>query len=107
FCETFEEGPAPALGRAGELDPARWSVGRDTTDPAPTVFGVAFGVKPARLGACRPGLSDTVVLPESDVVVCEPTSTIATRHLLSANGSQNYGVLSHRIRQPFDFAGRT
>jgi hypothetical protein len=32
---------------------------------------------------------------------------VATRHLLTASGAQNYGLSTYRIRQPFDFEGRT
>ena len=104
FCDTFEAGPV-AGGRMGDLDPARWSVSRDGLDPAPTVNGAAFVVKPVRMPACRAGVP-AIALPDSDVAICDPTASIATRHLLTANGAQNYGMLSHRIRQPFDFAGR-
>jgi hypothetical protein len=105
FCETFEAGPA-AGGRAGELDPARWSVARG--EPySPSLFDDAFRVPPAQIGACRAGLSNTRVLPDSDVLVCDPTPTIPTRHALAAAAEQNYGLATYRIRQPFDFAART
>ena len=106
FCETFEAGPSPG-GRSGDLDPARWSVARSSPDPFPTVYGRAFAVMPSQIPPCRPGLTETVVLPDQDVLVCDLTATIPSRHLMTTNASQNYGVHSYRIRQPFDFAGRT
>jgi hypothetical protein len=46
-------------------------------------------------------------MPTRDTLVCDPTTGIGTRFLLTAVASQNYGVNAYRIRQPFDFAGRT
>jgi len=105
FCETFEAGPASG-GRAGELDPARWSVARGQPY-ASANFDDAIRVGPALIGACRTGLSNTRVLPDADVLVCDPTPAIATRHALATAAEQNYGLATYRIRQPFDFAGRT
>jgi len=53
------------------------------------------------------GLSGTRVLPDSDVLVCDPIPTIPTRHALATAAEQNYGLATYRIRQPFDFEGRT
>jgi hypothetical protein len=47
------------------------------------------------------------VLPDSDVLVCDPISAIPTRHALGTAAAQNYGLSTYRVRQPFDFAGRT
>jgi len=102
FCETFELGPT-AGGRAGELDPARWSAVRSAG--IDTAFG--GGIGKAELPQCRPGLTGALVLPDGDTVICDPTATIPTRHLLTATAAQNYGLNTYRIRQPFDFAGRT
>ena len=105
FCDTFESGPAQG-GRSGELDPAHWSVARG--EPySPSTFDDAYRVGPALIGACRAGLSNTRVLPDSDVLVCDPIPTIPSRHVLAAAAEQNYGLATYRIRQPFDFAGRT
>jgi hypothetical protein len=102
FCDTFEDGPKQG-GRAGELDPARWSAVRSAG--IDTAFG--GGIGKGLIGQCRPGLTDTMVLPDDDTVICDPTPTIATRHLLTVTAAQNYGLNTYRIRQPFDFAGRT
>ena len=90
-------------GRAGELDPARWSAVRSAG--IDTAFG--GGIGKAELPQCRPGLTGALVLPDGDTVICDPTATIPTRHLLTATAAQNYGLNTYRIRQPFDFAGRT
>lgn len=105
FCEDFEAGPA-AGGRSGELDPARWSVARGEPYNS-SQLDDAFHVGPALIGDCRADLSNTRVLPDHDVLVCDPTATIPTRHALAAVAEQNYGLAAYRIRQPFDFAGRT
>jgi hypothetical protein len=106
FCETFETGPAAGGGRSGELDPAHWSVARGQPY-ASANFDDAIRVGPALIGACRAGLSNTRVLPDADVLVCDPTPAIPTRHALATAAEQNYGLATYRIRQPFDFAGRT
>lgn len=105
FCEDFEAGPA-AGGRSGELDPARWSVARGTPYNS-AQFDDAFRVGPALIGDCRADLSNVRVLPDHDVLVCDPTPTVPTRHALAAVAEQNYGLATYRVRQPFDFAGRT
>ena len=106
FCDTFEAGPA-AGGRAGELDPARWSVARGAPYNSAS-FDDAFRIGPgadrrlprrsleharlARRG--RAGL-------RSDARRSPPATSLATA------AEQNYGLATYRIRQPFDFAGRT
>jgi hypothetical protein len=105
FCDTFEDGPK-AGGRSGELDPTFWSVVRGIPGNA-SIFGEAVQIGPALIGKCRADLSDTTVLPDSDVMVCDPIDTIPTRHALGTAAAQNYGLSTYRIRQPFDFAGRT
>ena len=74
---------------------------------SPSTFDDVIRVGPALIGACRAGLSNTRVLPDSDVLVCDPTATIPTRHALATAAEQNYGLATYRVRQPFDFAGRT
>ncbi len=114
FCETFESGPAPLndRGRGGELSRTRFSASRYAPSLS-TGDGVTFWVWEAELGmlpgepaSCR---SDVVgfLLPTRDTLICNPTPSIGSRYLLTAVGSQNYGSNAYRIRQPFDFAGRT
>jgi len=105
FCDTFETGPAQG-GRSGELDPVRWSVARGQPYSSAN-FDDAIRIGPALIGACRADLSNTRVLPDSDVLVCDPIATIPSRHVLATAAAQNYGLHTYRIRQPFDFAGRT
>lgn len=104
FCDDFEEGPSDG-GRSGELDPARWAVLRG--GPGDTAYENAFRVGPGRAPTCRPDVTGRVVGPDDDVFVCEPTEVVSSRHLVTVVGSQNYGVHGYRIRQPFDFVGRT
>lgn len=114
FCETFESGPAPPgdRGRGHELSRTRFSLTRYAPSLS-TGDGQAFWVWDAELGQ-MPGEPDVcrgdlpALLPvTSDTWICEPSATIGSRYLLSAVGSQNYGTNAIRIRQPFDFAGRT
>jgi hypothetical protein len=51
-------------------------------------------------------LPDRVLSP-NDTLICDPTKSVPTRHLHTATAAQNYGLSSYRIRQAFDFAGRT
>jgi hypothetical protein len=104
FCDTFDR-PVGAPGRAGELDHKLWS-GARVQPQFPTGDGLATGILPATLPACRPGLPAKVG-PDQDTLVCEPTAEVKTNHLLVAVAAQNYGQNAYRIRQPFDFAGRT
>ena len=105
FCDTFENGPSTG-GRSGELDPAHWSVVRGMPTQTSS-FDDAFRIGPALIGQCRAGLSNARVLPDSDVLVCDPTPAIHSRHALATAAAQNYGLSTYRIRQPFDFTGRT
>ncbi len=104
FCDTFDA-PASVQGRAGELDARRWS-GSRAKHGLPSADGMAIAMGTATIPPCRAGIPATVLLPQ-DALVCDPTSAIQSRHLLVAAGMQNYGQHSFRIRQPFDFAGRT
>jgi hypothetical protein len=104
FCDRFDQRHASG-GRMGELDPARWSAGRVQPN-LPSGAGRAMPITAATLPACRPGLPARV-FPDQDTLICAPTAGIPNSHLLVAVAAQNYGQNSYRIRQPFDFAGRT
>jgi hypothetical protein len=104
FCDTFDA-PSANKGRAGELDVSKWSAGR-MKPQGPTGGGLAIGISKATVSGCRAGLR-AEVFPDGDTLVCDPSPSIASNHLLVAVGAQNYGQNSYRIRQPFDFAGRT
>jgi hypothetical protein len=104
FCDTFD-GPAVMKGRAGELDVSKWSAGRMKPQGPPREDLRSVSTRRrcplAARGLPAEGLSD------GDTLICDPSSSIASNHLLVAVGAQNYGQNSYRIRQPFDFAGRT
>ena len=106
FCETFDDVTAPGLGegRAGELDPRRWSGAR--MQPGLNFGESATPVRPATIPSCRADLP-AQVFPDRDALVCDGNDRIQSRHLLMAAAEQSYGQLSLRARQPFDFEGRT
>jgi hypothetical protein len=100
FCDNFSEGPSQG-GREGQLNPALWSVARivgnlNSTDLMP------FPSTP--VSACQSGV--TSVTPDNDIRVCDANSGHASQ-ILVAMSAQNYGFISMRPRQPFDFANRT
>jgi hypothetical protein len=103
-CDTFGA-PSTNRGRAGELDVQKWSAGR-MEPKTPTADGFSLGIGKATLPPCRPGLPPQV-FPDNDALICNASADIASNHLLVAVAAQNYGQNSYRIRQPFDFAGRT
>jgi hypothetical protein len=103
FCDTFDA-PSTMRGRAGDLDARRWSASHG--QPAPALGDDYIGIRTAPVPACRDGLPARVA-PGDDAIVCPPNAGIASSHLLVATAAQNYGQSSLRIRQPFDFEGRT
>lgn len=104
FCETFDR-PATSRGRAGQLEIARWSAGR-AAPQLPSGNGAATGIGPATLRPCRSDLP-AQALPPNDTLVCDANGALARPHLMMTVGAQDYGQNSLRIRQPFDFTGRT
>jgi len=104
FCDNFDA-PSNVRGRAGELDAGWWSVSRGQPQ-LPTSNGLAFSAGAATLPQCRSDLP-AQVFPSDDSPICDPTELVHSNHLLVAVGAQNYGQNSYRIRQPFDFSGRT
>lgn len=102
FCDTFGA-PATTRSRGGELDGVFWSGSRSFGQLSATR---ALGVGMASIPECRPDLPSEVGV-DQDALICEPTFDLMSRHLLVATASQFYGQNSYRIRQPFDFAGRT
>jgi hypothetical protein len=105
FCETFDA-PAGAATRAGELDPKRWSAARMCNIGGPSGDGEAVAIGTAKVPACRGDLP-AQVLPASDALICDGNPQVQSNHLLVLVAAQNYGQNSYRIRQPFDFDGRT
>jgi hypothetical protein len=105
FCETFDEGPSAVRGRAGDLDPTRWGVGRLSPQTYSLPGTIANPAPPAPVPPCRASLSATSVYPPNDTLICDPTATRSAQ-LMTAVSVQNYGMNSYLIRQPFDFQGR-
>jgi hypothetical protein len=102
FCDTFE-GPSSFNGRGRELDATFWSASR--------TFGQFSNTHPQAIGlalipTCRSGIGEQV-WPDQDTLICDPVPELASSHLLVAAAAQFYGQNGYRIRQPFDFAGRT
>jgi hypothetical protein len=105
FCENFDQGPSPVRGRAGDLDPNKWGVGR----LAPSDFSRGGAVNPVGLApipACRSTFSSRNVYPPDDTLVCDPSGSLSAQVMVAA-AIQVYGNNSYMIRQPFDFANRT
>jgi hypothetical protein len=104
FCETFNEGPSANNGRAGDLDPTKWTASRLSGD---IVSG--GGVNPqfvAPIPACRATFTQTNVYSPNDTLICDPSGS-KTSQLMTAAAIQEYGTNNYMILQPFDFAGRT
>ncbi len=104
FCDSFDA-PSSTSNRAGELDGKLWS-GARVQPQFPTNSGLAVGIMKATIPSCRSGIP-AEVFPDQDALICDPNDAIASNHLLVAVAAQNYGENSYRIRQPFDFEGRT
>jgi hypothetical protein len=99
FCETLA-GARPG-GHAGDLGDARWSVARLAGDNNSNVTLLRFPPTPA--SACKAGVTSTSA--DSDILVCDSASGHAGQFETTLS-AQNYGLLSLRPRQPFDFTGR-
>lgn len=121
FCDNFDQGPVAVVGRAGDLDPTKWSAAR--FHPEMTVNFAATPVRAAPISknsamypgnlfvaqlptSCRSSLGKTEVFPPFDTLVCDPLPG-GNRRLMTATSVQNYGNNSYMIQQPFDFTGRT
>jgi hypothetical protein len=104
FLETFSQ-PSATRGRAGDLDPTIWGVGRLTANGIST--DRVNKTRPATIpAACRATFAGgTSVYPPDDSLICDGTSTNPGT-LMSGIVIQNYGNHSYMIRQPFDIAGR-
>ncbi len=99
FCEDFSGGPNNG-GRSGDLNAARWSVGRYGPQNNPGVM--SFPSTPVQ--PCKAGVSN--VAPDDDILVCDGASGHVGQ-IETALSAQNYASLSMRPRQAFNFQGRT
>jgi hypothetical protein len=103
FCDNFDEGPAATSGRAGDLNPSKWTGGR--VAPLSVGGGAAWNTIIAPVPSCKASLPISGVYPDQDALICDPTGSYSAR-LMTPVAFQNYGLSSFMIRQPFDFAGR-
>lgn len=102
FCDTFDAPATSLTGRSYELDASRWSLARNAPDLGKPneIIGSAMILQ------CRSDIP-SAVSPPGDTRICNGNSAIQSNFLKTATGAQNYGSNAYRIRQPFDFAGRT
>jgi hypothetical protein len=104
FCDTFDEIAPAGLpeGRTGDLDPRRYAGERaEVTNYSQEAWAVPY----AATRPCRSGLGERVG-PEQDLLVCDGSDGIQSRHAMIVTAEQNYGQSGVRIRQPFDFFER-
>lgn len=99
FCDTFTT--VGTGGREADLDPAKWSVGRVVGEVASPSDVQPFPSTP--VAPCKTGVTTATV--DHDVLACNITGR--SGQIETALAAQNYGLLSMRPRQAFDFAGRT
>jgi hypothetical protein len=97
FCDTFTQ-PSPG-GRAGDLDDAKWSFSRLGFG-----CGTGFSFPPTPLNLC--GSWQTVDPGGPDSRFCKDENDVP--HWVEGfDDNHTFGYIAARIRQPFDFAGRT
>jgi len=101
FCDTFDV--AHPGGRGGDLNESRWSFSRAGSDSNPN-GGVLFRWLPVDVQFCRDTKRD--VLPDADSFFCG-TEFNESHHWMEAFTDTGYTYNSARIKQVFDFTGRT
>lgn len=110
FCEDFES-PQPG-GRGGDIDEKKWSVARwSMSDWALFARNPAFFDLPKNAvnSPTFCGMQFSGTLPPDDMKLCPGITSGATSTQFSellADGD-GFGLNSMRVRQPFDFTGRT
>jgi hypothetical protein len=121
FCDTFQT--IVGGGREGDLDPAKWSFTRMTSDVSPFPLTTSNTYHSALAQFCR---TTKKVQPDNDSFICGAQFGESNHWMETINDfgkydtsvrlpdgthpqiSQGYYVANaNRIRQPFDFAGRT
>jgi hypothetical protein len=102
FCDTFG-GASTVRSRGGELHGFFWSGSRSYSQLSATR---ALGIGSATIPECRPDVKDQV-FPDGDALICNPVFDLKSGHLLAASAAQYYGQNGYRVRQPFDFTGRS
>jgi hypothetical protein len=103
FCDNFNQ-PSSVRGRAGDLDPSKWGVGRLAPSDFSGFGPVVNPVKSSPIPQCRGSFAN--VYPPNDTLICDASGNRSAQ-LMTASRIQNYGNNSYMVRQPFDFAGRT
>lgn len=112
FCDNFEK-PSPG-GRGGDIDETQWSFARFGSGAGRFfVRGVSMSDDPALAETNVPTFCNQTfsgLLPPDDVKFCDGVDGggFASRQLNEAmNDNTGFGINSMRIRQLFDFTGRT
>ncbi|HEX2381547.1 MAG TPA: hypothetical protein VHI95_02845 [Acidimicrobiales bacterium] len=101
FCDTFQT--IVGGGRAGDLDPAKWSFTRATQANNPGA-GIVNNYLPFNAEFCR---ERQVRLAPSDSFICGEHFGESNHWMEGMTDGGSYMMNSLRARQPFDFAGRT
>lgn len=102
FCDTFDA-PFP-ITRSGQLDNSRWSVARVSSAHNPSQGNVDT-FYPTDAMFCKDPI--TGVRPPNDYFECGPQFGESNHFMEAINDKGQYVWDAARIRQPFDFAGRT
>lgn len=102
FCDTFD---TPfALSRSGELNPQIWSVARLSQNNNPSQGAVNTWAATDAMH-CK-DLIHGVTVPH-DFFECGPAYGESNHYMDAIDDAGAYVYNSARVRQPFDFAGRT
>ncbi len=101
FCDTFQT--VVGGGRAGDLDPAKWSFTRATQANNPSQ-GFINNYEPVDAEFCT---THQMRLADNDSFICGEQFGESNHWMEALNDGGSYVMNSLRARQPFDFAGRT
>jgi hypothetical protein len=103
FCDTFAL-PSEQGGRTGQLDPELWSVARVSEAVNPSQ-GLVNQFLPTEVMRCL--RRDYGIVVPNDYFFCGPEYGESMHWMEAFDDGENYVYNSARVRQPFDFAGRT
>ncbi|HZS21207.1 MAG TPA: hypothetical protein VFA63_09470 [Pseudonocardiaceae bacterium] len=102
FCDTFD---SPfAFSRSGALNPRVWSVARLSQNNNPSQGAVNTWAETDAMH-CKDLIHD--VTAPNDLFECGPAYGESNHFMDAINDAGGYVYNSARVRQPFDFAGRT
>lgn len=103
FCDTFDS-PFPQANRTGQLDPAKWDIGRwsGLTNTGSNQINM---FPPADAMHCKVPVSG--VMPPFDYFMCGVEAGESEHFMEALNAGGSYLYNDARVRQPFDFANRT